>query len=105
MRQRNTGAHPLAVPSLSVEVLPGEVIDYPDPITGLEPVDDDTVPGDLIRQVRDDILAAQMGLQDEPAAADEDPPDPDPDPKPPAAGGKAGRKPRSTPATADTEEA
>lgn len=40
MRQRNPGPAPLLVPSIPIEVPPGEVIDHPDLITGFEPVED-----------------------------------------------------------------
>lgn len=42
MLQRNSGPHSLSVPSIPAEVQPGETIDWPDPISGLEPADDDT---------------------------------------------------------------
>jgi hypothetical protein len=40
--QRNTGPHALSVPSIPAEVQPGEVVDYPDPITGFETASDET---------------------------------------------------------------
>jgi hypothetical protein len=39
MRQRNSTPWPVTVPQIPAEVQPGEVIDWPDPITGLTPVD------------------------------------------------------------------
>lgn len=40
MRQRNTGPYPLIVPDIPAEVAPGDEIDFPDPVTGFEPVID-----------------------------------------------------------------
>ncbi|WP_372672579.1 hypothetical protein [Amycolatopsis kentuckyensis] len=39
MRQRNDTPWPVTVPQIPAEVQPGETIDWPDPITGLTPVD------------------------------------------------------------------
>lgn len=74
MLQRNPGPHPLSVPSIPAEVQPGEAIDWPDPISGLEPVNDTPDP-------------AQSG----------DTPDPEPDP-PLTVGARRGGKTGKSPA-------
>lgn len=44
MRQRSTHEAPVDVPAIPATVEPGEVVDWPDPIAGFEPVDDGPAP-------------------------------------------------------------
>ncbi|MFB6568367.1 hypothetical protein [Streptomyces noursei] len=44
MRQRSTHEAPVDVPAIPATVQPGGVVDWPDPIAGFEPVEDQTPP-------------------------------------------------------------
>lgn len=78
MLQRNTSGSPLVLPTLNppVEVLPGDEIDYPEPLAGMEIVDDgqsivaepvavDNILNDLPPLLKDDDQAAPSAATDE----------------------------------------
>ena len=44
MRQRSTHEAPVDIPEIPATVGPGEVVDWPHPIAGFEPVEDEPAP-------------------------------------------------------------
>lgn len=44
MRQRSTHEAPVDVPDIPATVQPGEIVDWPTPIAGFEPVPDEPTP-------------------------------------------------------------
>jgi hypothetical protein len=62
--QRNPGPHALSVPSIPAEIQPGEVVDYPDLITGFEAADDETP---AVEPGPDPVPAANPGAESGPA--------------------------------------
>ena len=70
MRQRNTSGSPLVLPTLDppVEVLPGDEIDFPDLLAGMEVVEDEQSIMDKVEPVKPDDEPAAPTADDDQAA-------------------------------------